>query len=137
MSSSTHARFRSRRKETRGADFDFTTEGWVADYADPFDFINVLLSGDSLHASNNNNIAYFNDPKYNKAMLAASRLVGNARYNSVRRARRRHHEERGSVGIPCDDQRPRSSCRLAPVASRSTRSSPFDLRGDLHQVTLH
>ncbi len=67
---------------TRGADFDFTTEGWVADYADPFDFINVLLSGDSLHASNNNNVAYFNDPKYNKAMLSASRLVGNARYNT-------------------------------------------------------
>jgi len=67
---------------TRGAAFDFTTEGWIADYADPFDFMNVLLSGDSLHASNNNNVAYFNDPKYNKAMLAASRLVGNPRYNT-------------------------------------------------------
>jgi ABC-type oligopeptide transport system substrate-binding subunit len=67
---------------TRGAPFDFTYEGWVADYADPFDFINVLLSGDSLHAANNNNVAYFNDPKYNQAMLAASRLVGNARYNA-------------------------------------------------------
>ena len=67
---------------TRGAPFDFTTEGWIADYADPFDFMNVLLSGDSLHASNNNNIAYFNDPKYNKAMLLASRLVGDARYNT-------------------------------------------------------
>jgi len=64
----------------RGAEFDFTTEGWVADYADPFDFINVLLSGDSIHASNNNNISYFNDPKYNKAMIAASRLAGNPRY---------------------------------------------------------
>jgi ABC-type oligopeptide transport system substrate-binding subunit len=67
---------------TRGAAFDFTTEGWIADYADPFDFLNVLLSGDSLHASNNNNVAYFNDPKYNKAMLSASRLVGSARYNT-------------------------------------------------------
>ena len=45
-----------------------------------YDFINVLLSGDTLQASNNSNIAYFNVPKYNKAMLAASRLVGNARY---------------------------------------------------------
>jgi oligopeptide transport system substrate-binding protein len=67
---------------TRGAAFDFTTEGWIADYADPFDFLNVLLSGDSLHASNNNNVAYFNDPKYNKAMLSASRLVGSARFNT-------------------------------------------------------
>ena len=42
----------------------------------------MLLSGDSLHASNNNNVAYFNDPKYNKAMLSASRLVGSARYKT-------------------------------------------------------
>ncbi len=67
---------------TRGAEFDFTTEAWVADYADPFDFLNVLLSGDSLHDSNNNNVAYFNDPKYNKAMSAASRLIGAKRYTT-------------------------------------------------------
>jgi ABC-type transport system substrate-binding protein len=67
---------------TRGADFDFTTEGWIADYADPFDFLNVLLSGDSLHDSNNNNVAYFNDPKYNAAMKAASHLVGAKRYST-------------------------------------------------------
>jgi peptide/nickel transport system substrate-binding protein len=67
---------------TRGAEFDFTTEGWIADYADPFDFLNVLLSGDSLHDSNNNNVAYFNDPKYNAAMKAASHLVGAKRYST-------------------------------------------------------
>ena len=32
---------------TRGEPFDITTEGWIADYADPYDFINVLLTGDS------------------------------------------------------------------------------------------
>ncbi len=67
---------------TRGEPFDITSEGWIADYADPYDFINVLLSGDSLHASNNNNVAYFNDPTYNKAMRAASLLSGGPRYNS-------------------------------------------------------
>jgi peptide/nickel transport system substrate-binding protein len=67
---------------TRGADFDFTTEGWIADYADPFDFLNVLLSGDSLHDSNNNNVAYFNSPKYNKAMDQASHLVGAKRFST-------------------------------------------------------
>ena len=65
---------------TRGAEFDFTTEGWIADYADPYDFINILLSGDSLHDANNNNVAYYNSPKFNKAMTAASNLSGNARY---------------------------------------------------------
>jgi len=67
---------------TRGEPFDMTMEGWIADYADPFDFINVLLSGDSLHDSNNNNVAYFNDPKYNAQMRAASRLSGAARYKA-------------------------------------------------------
>jgi ABC-type transport system substrate-binding protein len=67
---------------TRGEPFDLTSEAWIADYADPYDFINVLLSGDNLHASNNNNVAYFNDPTYNKAMRSASLLSGAARYTA-------------------------------------------------------
>jgi peptide/nickel transport system substrate-binding protein len=67
---------------TRGEPFDVTTEGWIADYADPYDFINVLLSGDSLHDSNNNNVAYFNDPKYNAQMRAAALLSGAKRYST-------------------------------------------------------
>jgi ABC-type oligopeptide transport system substrate-binding subunit len=67
---------------TRGEPFDITSEGWIADYADPYDFINVLLSGDSLHAANNNNVAYFNDPKYNAQMKAASLLSGQKRYTT-------------------------------------------------------
>jgi len=67
---------------TRGEPFDITSEGWIADYADPYDFINVLLSGDSLHAANNNNVAYFNDPKYNAEMKSASLLSGQKRYTT-------------------------------------------------------
>jgi ABC-type oligopeptide transport system substrate-binding subunit len=67
---------------TRGEPFDITSEGWIADYADPYDFINVLLSGDNLHASNNNNVAYFNDPKYNKLMTQASLMSGAGRYKA-------------------------------------------------------
>jgi ABC-type oligopeptide transport system substrate-binding subunit len=67
---------------TRGEPFDITSEGWIADYADPYDFINVLLSGDSLHASNNNNVAYFNDPAYNKQMRSAALLSGQGRYSA-------------------------------------------------------
>jgi ABC-type oligopeptide transport system substrate-binding subunit len=67
---------------TRGEPFDITSEGWIADYADPYDFINVLLSGDSLHASNNNNVAYYNDPTYNKQMRSASLLAGAGRYKA-------------------------------------------------------
>ncbi len=67
---------------TRGEPFDMTLEGWSADYPDPFDFINVLLSGDSIHDANNNNVAYFNSPAYNKKMEAAARLSGAARYSA-------------------------------------------------------
>jgi hypothetical protein len=42
----------------------------------------VLLSGDNLHASNNNNVAYFNNPTFNKEMRAASLLSGPKRYST-------------------------------------------------------
>jgi peptide/nickel transport system substrate-binding protein len=64
---------------TKGEPFDLTTEGWIADYADPFDFINVLMSGDSIHENHNNNVAYFNVPKVNAAMTAAGLLFGDKR----------------------------------------------------------
>jgi len=67
---------------TRGEPFDITSEAWIADYADPYDFINVLLSGDNLHASNNNNVAYFNNPQYNAQMRSASLLSGSKRYSA-------------------------------------------------------
>ena len=70
------------REGVRGADFDLTSEAWTADYPDPYDFINVLLSGDSLRDANNNNIAYFNDPKYNTAMRNAAKLTGTPRYTT-------------------------------------------------------
>ena len=67
---------------TRGEPFDVTTEGWIADYADPYDFINVLLCGCNLHDSNNNNVAYYNNPTFNKQMEAASLLSGAKRYST-------------------------------------------------------
>jgi peptide/nickel transport system substrate-binding protein len=64
----------------KGGDFDMFTIGWLADYPDPFDFINVLLNGDNIQESNNSNYAYLNNPTYNKRMEAAAKLSGNARY---------------------------------------------------------
>jgi oligopeptide transport system substrate-binding protein len=66
----------------RGEPFDIADEGWLADYADPYDFINVLLSGENIHDTNNNNFAYFNSPSYNKLMDQAQQLSGSARYNA-------------------------------------------------------
>ncbi len=70
------------REGVRGAPFDLTAEAWTADYPDPYDFMNVLLSGDSLRDANNNNVAYFSDPKYNTAIRNASKLTGSKRYST-------------------------------------------------------
>jgi len=59
--------------------FDIVHNGWGQDYPDPFDFINVLLDGSTITDSNNVNLSYFNDPKWNKAMESAAKLSGDAR----------------------------------------------------------
>lgn len=66
----------------KGEPYDLADEGWLADYADPFDFINILLAGDQIHENNNVTFAYFNDPGYNKKMAQAALLSGSARYKA-------------------------------------------------------
>ena len=67
---------------TRGEPFDIADESWGADYADPYDFINVLLDGRNIQDSNNNNFAYFNDPKFNAQMTQAALMSGPKRYTA-------------------------------------------------------
>jgi len=64
---------------TKGADFDMASVGWCADYADPFDYINVNLDGRSIQATNNVNFAYMNNKALNAAMDRAASLTGDAR----------------------------------------------------------
>jgi ABC-type transport system substrate-binding protein len=67
---------------TRGEPFDIMHNGWGADYPDPYNFINVLLDGSRLQATNNVNTQYFNNPAYNKKMEVAARLSGAARLSA-------------------------------------------------------
>jgi peptide/nickel transport system substrate-binding protein len=67
---------------TKGADFDAVIAGWNQDYPDPYDFIDVLLNGDNIHDSNNNNLAYFNVASINKEMAKANTLAGDKRYKA-------------------------------------------------------
>ena len=67
---------------TKGEPFDIAFEGWVADYTDPYDFINVLLDGKAIQDSNNVNFSYFNDPKYNQKMEKAAGLGGEDRFKN-------------------------------------------------------
>jgi len=64
---------------TRGEPFDISHSGWGADYPDPSNFINVLLDGTRIQATNNVNESYFNDPVFNKRMADAAKLSGDAR----------------------------------------------------------
>ena len=77
-------------------------EGWLADYADPYDFINVLLSGENIHDTNNNNFAYFNDPKFNKLMDQARPSSGSARSTAYGNLDINIMQERGAVGGPIE-----------------------------------
>ncbi len=65
---------------TKGEPYDVVLGGWFADYADPYDFIDILLNGANIHESNNNNLAYLNVPALNKRMAEANALTGDARY---------------------------------------------------------
>ncbi len=65
---------------TKGVDMDLAFAGWCADYNDPFDFINVLLDGNTIQESNNVNFAYLNDAGLNAKMKAAANLLGEERY---------------------------------------------------------
>jgi ABC-type transport system substrate-binding protein len=61
----------------RGTDADIgVSMGWCSDYPDPYDWINILLYGPSIQAENNVNYSYFNNPKWNKRMASAAKLVG-------------------------------------------------------------
>jgi peptide/nickel transport system substrate-binding protein len=64
---------------TRGEPFDLLLNGWGADYPDPSNFINVLLDGTNIQATNNQNLSYFNDPGFNRRMAQAAVMSGDGR----------------------------------------------------------
>jgi len=63
----------------KGEPFDIADEGWIADYYDAYDFINILLNGETIPDTGGNNFSYFNDPTFNKQMDEANTLTGSAR----------------------------------------------------------
>jgi peptide/nickel transport system substrate-binding protein len=63
-------------ERTPGEPWDLGVEGWIADYDDPFDIVNVLYrsSPDRLFPES------FSDPAYDQKLDAAAALSGGARY---------------------------------------------------------
>src|SRR4051812_35899857 len=52
--------------------YDITMTGWIADYPDPVDFINILLEGSNIHPQNNVNLALMDIPSFNERMQKAA-----------------------------------------------------------------
>jgi len=64
---------------TKGEPFDIGDEGWIADYYDAYDFLNILLDGSHIPATNGNDFSYINDPQLNASLDHANTLTGDAR----------------------------------------------------------
>ena len=71
--------------QRRSSSYDMVLAGWFVDYLDPYDFLNILLDGRTIAERNNQNLAHFDDPAYNRRLRAAARLFGAARYAAYAR----------------------------------------------------
>ena len=83
----------------QGTDLDIMFAGWNADYPDAYDFFHILLDGRTIHAANNNNLAYINNATLNKQIDAADALTGRRSGQGVRQARHLHDDQAGSVDL--------------------------------------
>jgi peptide/nickel transport system substrate-binding protein len=63
----------------KGTPNDIADEGWLADFPDPYDFLNILLHGDSILPKNGDNFAYFDNKSYNDQMDEAATKTGSER----------------------------------------------------------
>jgi peptide/nickel transport system substrate-binding protein len=63
----------------KGTPNDIADEGWLADFPDPYDFLNILLSGKSILPKNGDNFSYFDNSEFNDRMDAAAKLTGSQR----------------------------------------------------------
>jgi peptide/nickel transport system substrate-binding protein len=72
------------RLRTPGEPYDLATAGWLADYPDPWDFIDALLHGKNAPGAggSDNNYGSFDDPTFNQRMDDAAVLQPPARYDA-------------------------------------------------------
>ncbi len=73
----------SRSGDKKNGNYDLIRLGWQADYADPRNFINVLLDGRQIpDEGSSNNSSFTHDPKFETLMDKADALSGDARYKA-------------------------------------------------------
>lgn len=70
----------SRSGDKKNGSYDMIRLGWQADYADPSNFINVLLDGRKIpNSGSSNNASFTHNAKFEKLMDQAAALSGDAR----------------------------------------------------------
>lgn len=66
-----------------GAPYDMLLSEWPLNYPDPSNALGLRLGGENAREpSGNLNLAYFDEPAYNRRMAAADRLTGSARFHA-------------------------------------------------------
>jgi peptide/nickel transport system substrate-binding protein len=88
----------------RGEPVDLRLEAWHMDYLDPYGFIQ-LVDGATIRPRQSVNLAYFNDPAYNRRIRRARALVGPARraaFNALDRDLMRNAAPVAVYGTPND-----------------------------------
>ena len=78
--------------------YDLVSIGWIADYPDPVDFINILFDGKNIHPQNNNNVALDERSCLQRADGGCREAVGPGALRRLRSARHRHHAPAGALG---------------------------------------
>jgi ABC-type transport system substrate-binding protein len=65
---------------TPGTPYDMTVLGYGPDYSDPYAVLDTLFDGRLIGTPYSFDVGYFDSPKYNARLAAASKLTGSARY---------------------------------------------------------
>jgi peptide/nickel transport system substrate-binding protein len=65
---------------TPGTPYDMTVLGYGPDYSDPYVVLDTLFDGRMIGTPYTFDLGYFDSPKYNARLAAASKLTGSARY---------------------------------------------------------
>ena len=82
---------------TKGNEMDAFSIGWIADYFDPYDFINVLLDGTQHPGQEQQQLLVLEQRQVQPADEGRVEADRQGPLHGVREPRRRHHEERGPV----------------------------------------
>jgi ABC-type oligopeptide transport system substrate-binding subunit len=95
---------------------------WGADYQDPPNFLNQLLTGGTIGSADNLNFSYFDDASYDRRLEAAARLSGPGRYLAYAKLDADIARKAAPVAALSTLQ-PRASSRPASAARSTNRST--------------